>query len=67
MAYQHEACQAVARRQASEAVFVGTIDTSEDNTAPRIIQRLARQLRCSIPVARTYSELNGLGPKEARA
>ncbi len=61
-----EACAAVARRQASEAVFVGTSDASE-NIIPRlIINHVSRRFAVSAAVAALVAELAGLGPREAR-
>ncbi|MBB3972521.1 hypothetical protein GGR24_001154 [Hansschlegelia beijingensis] len=61
-----EACAAVGRRQASEAVFVGTIDASENSIPSLIINRLSRRFAVSAAVAALVVELAGLGPQEAR-
>ena len=56
---------AVARRRVSEAVFVGTMDASE-NTLPVAVVNLSRRFGISAEVANAVAQLAGLGPREAR-
>lgn len=65
MASKCETRAAVARRRVSEAVFVGTIDASE-NTLPVAVVNLRQRFGLSAEVASLVAQLAGIGPREAR-